>query len=201
MVEDIFFFFCSLRILLHKPYNAELLGGGQSGESSLDELEDSKTLIWDIIKESLAALEKASYVPSARFVRWELGSCWLQHLQKKETPGENRSKSIDAGDEAEQAVKGLGEHFKLLKKRDRKPNINTGDRDENDSNTMGTDSGLGDQTNGNPEHEAELKKLISEEAFLRLKQTGTGLHSKVCIFKQLVQVSLKIIPLITNCLA
>ncbi|XP_031385813.1 protein TSS isoform X2 [Punica granatum] len=168
----------SLRVLLHKPNDAELLGGGQSEDSALDGSEDSKTRIRGITNESLVALEEANPVPSERSVRWELGSCWLQHLQKKETPGENRAKSPDKNDDAEEAVKGLGRQFKMLKKRDKKPNTDNGVREEDVSKTMGTESELVEQTNGETENETELKKLISEEAFLCLKDTGTGLHSK-----------------------
>lgn len=137
---------------------------------------------------SLTALEEASPVPSERSLRWELGSCWVQHLQKKESAGESQAKSTEKGDEAERAVKGLGKQFKLLKKRDRKPNTDAGDGEENGLKTVGTGSALTEQSNRNLGNEAELKKLISEEAFLHLKEMGTGLHSKVCICKLLLQL-------------
>ncbi|KAK4747206.1 hypothetical protein SAY87_026243 [Trapa incisa] len=167
----------SLRVLLHKPNDAEL-SGGQSEELCLDESKDFKSQIQSIIKESLTALEDASLVPFERSLRWELGSCWVQHLQKKESAVENQAKSTEKGDESEGAVKGLGKQFKLLKKRDRKPNIDGSDWEENGPKTVGTECALIELTNGNLENEAKLKKLISEEAFLRLKETGTGLHSK-----------------------
>lgn len=149
------------------------------------------TQIWGIMKENLSALEEASPVPSERALRWELGSCWVQHLQKKETMGgESQAKSAENSDEAEEAVKGLGKQFKLLKKRDRKPTVNATDTEENGPKSKGVESVLAVQTVLDPENDAELKKLISKEAFLRLKETGTGLHLKVCISKQLVQLLL-----------
>lgn len=114
-----------------------------------------------IIKESLAKLEDDS-IPYERSIRWELGSCWVQYLQKKENPTIKNPEDVDM---VEESVKGLGKQFKLLKKRDKK--------EENEG------SELLEINNCKSKVEPELKSVISEEAFARLKETGTGLHLKV----------------------
>ncbi|KDP37052.1 hypothetical protein JCGZ_06108 [Jatropha curcas] len=166
----------SLRFLLHKSSSAES-SGGQSPPFTFADSEASKHLIRQVIKESLTKLEGMP-VASERSIRWELGSCWLQHLQKQETPTDTNSKhSI----ETDHAVKGLGKEFKFLKKRDKKPTLDsTPEKEEHKtarSNlNMRTDEAQHDTGDSNSEN--KLKELISEGAFLRLKETGTGLHLK-----------------------
>ncbi|XP_022721198.1 protein TSS-like isoform X2 [Durio zibethinus] len=178
----------SLRVLLHKSCPAELTGGGQSHQSNLNDSEASRSLVQQVIKESLTKLEE-KLVASERFIRWELGSCWLQHLQKQETSTDPTSSGLANDHEAEPAVKGLGQQFKFLKKRDKKlSNVSsTIDKEENDSKSCSMDvkSNLGQQSNGDSSSEMELKNMISEEAFLRLEESGTGLHLKVMDFGSL----------------
>lgn len=172
--------YCSVRVLLHKSCSAES-SGRQSPHPTLDDLEASRCLVRQAIKESLTKLEEKP-VACERSIRWELGSCWLQHLQKQETPTQTNSKSSEDDTETEYAVKGLGKEFKFLKKKDKKPSMSgTHDKEENETGvccqSVGTDAGRHSNVKSNSEN--ELKKLISEEAFLRLKESGTGLHLKV----------------------
>ena len=44
---------------------------------------------------------------------------------------------------------------------------------------MNVGTNVRQQSNDELNCEMELKKLISEESFLRLKEAGTGLHTKV----------------------
>lgn len=174
------YFFCSLRVLLHKPCIEES-SGGQSSHSSLDNSEASMRLVRQVIKESLTKLEEMP-IASERSIRWELGACWLQHLQKQESPTDTDSKHSEEDTETEHAVKGLGKEFKFLKKRDKKESVNsTSEKGENKTGPCRLNVGTneGQHSNGDSYSENELKELISEEAFLRLKETGTGLHLKV----------------------
>ncbi|KAJ7962824.1 Tetratricopeptide repeat (TPR)-like superfamily protein [Quillaja saponaria] len=159
----------SLRLLLHKS-GVESSGVSQSQLSNLDDLESSRYLVHTFIKESMRKINE-ELVVSERSIRWELGSCWVQHLQKQETPTDSNSeKKIYVDYEVEPAVKGLGKQFKLLKKRENKPSsLSTKD--------------LKEQKDCTPKDNelkifCELDKLLSKEAFLRLKGTGTGLHLK-----------------------
>ncbi|XWS16492.1 hypothetical protein CRYUN_Cryun34aG0093000 [Craigia yunnanensis] len=171
----------SLRVLLHKPCTAELTGGGHSHQSNLNDSEASTCLVQRVIKESLTKLEEKPVAPE-RSIRWELGSCWVQYLQKQETSTDPTSKGLANDREAEPAVRGLGKQFKFLNKRDKKPSnvSSTIDKDENDSESSSMDvkSYLGQQSNGESSSEMELKNLISEEAISRLEESGTGLHLK-----------------------
>lgn len=73
--------------------------------------------------------------------------------------------------ETELSVKGLGKQFKVLKSKNKKS--------ENTS-LSGLDGEADlEQKNIDQHSEAELKELLSEEAFCRLKENGTGLHLKV----------------------
>lgn len=157
--------------------------GGQSAHCRFDDSEASRCLVRKLIKESLTKLEEMP-VAFERSIRWELGSCWLQHLQKQETPTDANSKHSEEDIETEHAVKGLGKEFKFLKKRDKKTCMNgTLEKEETKNGScrlsVGTDEGQ--HSNGESSSENEWKKLISEEAFSRLKETGTGLHLKVLL--------------------
>lgn len=157
--------------------------GGQSPHCRFDDSEASRCLVRKLIKESLTKLEEMP-VAFERSIRWELGSCWLQHLQKQETPTDANSKHSEEDIETEHAVKGLGKEFKFLKKRDKKTCMNgTLEKEETKNGScrlsVGTDEGQ--HSNGESSSENEWKKLISEEAFSRLKETGTGLHLKVLL--------------------
>ncbi|KAG6734003.1 hypothetical protein I3843_01G241800 [Carya illinoinensis] len=170
----------SLRLLLHK-FSAESYRGGCSPQSTLDGLETSRCLVRRVIKESLKML-KEKPIDSERSIRWELGSCWMQHLQKKETLSEKSSIGPDDVNAAEHAVKGLGKQFKFLKRREKKQSTVscTWDKEENDSRpgNLHVETDSGELCNGELCSTAGLDKLLSEDAFLRLKETGTGFHLK-----------------------
>ncbi|XP_015870545.3 protein REDUCED CHLOROPLAST COVERAGE 3 isoform X1 [Ziziphus jujuba] len=167
----------SLRVLLHK-FNAESPIGSPP---DLDSLEASRCLVRGVIKESLKKLEDKPDIPE-RSIRWELGSCWVQHLQKQDTETENNSKNPGNDNDAELAVKGLGKKFKLLKKREKKTGdqSNTCNMEELDVSSSSHEGLVKEELNNAEEFssEADLKELISEDAFLRLKETGTNLHLK-----------------------
>ncbi|KAH9666971.1 tetratricopeptide repeat (TPR)-like superfamily protein [Citrus sinensis] len=171
----------SLRLVLQKSFSAESARGDQLPLCNLDNSEAFRNLVRRVIKQSLAKLELEP-TASERSIRWELGSCWVQHLQKQETPTD--TKSTRSGDDikTEHAVKGLGKQFKFLKKRENRPNlvgsINEANENDNGPCNMNVGGNGRQQSIGELNCEMELKKLISEESFLRLKETGTGLHSK-----------------------
>lgn len=174
--------YCSLRVLLHKSGPAEVTGGRQSNQSNFIDSKSSRCLVQRVIKENLTKLEENSAAPE-RTIRWELGSCWVQYLQKQETSTDATSKGLANDQEAEAAVRGLGKQFNFLKKRDKKPsNISsTVEKEDNDSELCSEDvkSNLGQESKVELSSEMELKHLISKEAFSRLEESGTGLHLKV----------------------
>ncbi|KAL4584573.1 hypothetical protein LXL04_009176 [Taraxacum kok-saghyz] len=145
----------SLRALLPNSRDVELSEQGN--------LESPRCLVKRVIKESLTNLEKSE--ASGKPIRWELGSCWVQHLQKQETSsGDNNSLSED---KPATVVKGLGKQFKMLKK-----------REKNSSDDSTEESSVSESDIKESNSESELTQLIPEDAFLRLKESGTGLHLK-----------------------
>lgn len=158
-----------MRIQLHK-ISATKPEECSSAQTTSDDLESSRLLVRKIIKESLLKLEEDP-TTSKKSIRWELGSCWLQHLQKKENESDSKPKSTDDVKEIEPAVKGLGKQFKLLKKREKKQ--------MEEDNHCTPDGPNTTEMNGEPSSEEKLEKLISKQALSRLKESGTGLHLKV----------------------
>ncbi|XP_071710062.1 protein REDUCED CHLOROPLAST COVERAGE 3 [Rutidosis leptorrhynchoides] len=163
----------SLRALLPNSGGVEL-SGSQSPQAEQGNLKSSRYLVRRVIKESLTNLEKST--DSGRPIRWELGSCWVQYLQKQEAPAGDDAKR-PKNDKAETEVKGLGQQFKMLKKREKKQS----DADCSDSTeeiNLSQESTVIESDSPESNFDSELKKLISEAAFLRLKESGTGLHLK-----------------------
>ena len=121
----------------------------------------------------MKSLEKSAEV-SENSIRWELGSSWMQHLQKKDTSTNNESSQNDSEGVAEEiSVKGLGKQFEPLKKIKKKDSVGQNPSVE----TLDEKSRTSE-----PNEEVELQKILPEEAFSRLKDSGTGLHSKVLRF-------------------
>ncbi|XP_027344762.1 protein TSS isoform X2 [Abrus precatorius] len=171
----------SLRHLLHKS-GTESSEGTLSSLSNLDDLNASKYLVRKVVQECIEKIKEEPSV-SKRSIRWELGSCWMQHLQKQETSTDNSSKkNKEDGNDVEEAVKGLGKQFKFLKRREKKSsNLDGADSVEQNDSIPGNMNFTADNVelnNGDLNNSNELEKLLSKEAFLRLQESGTGLHMK-----------------------
>lgn len=168
-------FICSLRVQLHRSYNVGKSGENQPSQLDSDDLESFRCTVQELVKINLTKLEEKR-VSSVRPIRWELGSCWVQHLQKKENEVCGKPAT---NDETELSVKGLGNKFKVLKSKTKKSdNISTMKEEDIRLHKLNGEADLG-QKSIDKHFETELKELISEEAFYRLKETGTGLHLKV----------------------
>ncbi|XP_010521533.1 PREDICTED: protein TSS [Tarenaya hassleriana] len=170
----------SQRILLHKSYGIGTAGGDQPPQIDSNDIEPFRCLVHELVKENLTKLSEKP-IASERPIRWELGYCWIQHLQKKESVMETASGTPTVDDDNEYSVKGLGMQFKDLKIRNKKPGTTSskGEKEE-DSRLcrMNVEAELGQQRIHESNFETELKELISEEAFSRLKESGTDLHLK-----------------------
>ncbi|PIA42283.1 hypothetical protein AQUCO_02000027v1 [Aquilegia coerulea] len=172
----------SLRMLLHKSFSQE--SSIETFPSSSEDQENSRTLVRRVIKDSLSRLEVEPAL-AERSIRWELGSCLIQHLQKQQTPSSNSSTGSEEEDNKDEpAVKGLGMQLKALKRKEKKPEGTNSEVDKGEEGLRfgsiiiegRTDSG--EQSKGEAKSESEIKNVISEAAFLRLEETGTGLHHK-----------------------
>ncbi|KAK4488863.1 hypothetical protein RD792_004653 [Penstemon davidsonii] len=165
----------SLRVLLHEPC-AESSVRGQTRQSDLTDVGTSGCLVHKVISDSLTKLEDVPAM-AENCIRWELGSCWVQHLQKQEAPADNSSGCHKDDNKVEAAVKGLGKQFKLLKMREKKLPSAGGKDEESDAgaNSLEVESNIGEMKICKSNF--ELLNYVPEEAFLRLKETGVSLHT------------------------
>ncbi|GLT79770.1 hypothetical protein SLA2020_512470 [Shorea laevis] len=173
----------SLRLLLHKTATIEQNKPATVFE--LEELSASLSFVKRLVEESLAKLEREE-LKRKPFVRWELGACWIQHLQDQKNT-EKDKKSMGEKPKNEMKVKGLGKPLRSIKSSRKKsdagtPTMETGNSNSHAHGVHGkvenvTSASIGSQLEDNSrDNELALKRMISDEAFARLKESDTGLH-------------------------
>lgn len=152
-----------------------------------EELSEASTFIERLLEESLAKLEKED-LKADQFVRWELGACWIQHLQDQKNIEKDRKPSSEKA-KNEMNVEGLGTPLRSLKNKKKSDGSNAKIQSENSKTSI--DGVIGEAENAiSPctehqhesnakENELVLKRLMSDAAFARLKESETGLHCKV----------------------
>lgn len=174
----------SLRLLLHQTTPSEH-NKSLTHLHSLDqeELGGAQAFVEKLLKESLAELEKEE-IRSNHFVRWELGACWIQHLQDQKNTEKDKKPSSEKA-KNEMKVEGLGTPLKSLKNKKKQDIKTLKMQSGNDSSSDGMTVEVSDATsceadNGknSRENEIALRRKLSEEAFDRLKNLDTGLHCK-----------------------
>ncbi|XP_042026641.1 protein TSS-like [Salvia splendens] len=184
----------SLRLLLHENATTEEnKASAHSRTLESEQLESSQAFVKRLLQDSLEELQQEEHDLDA-FVRWELGACWIQHLQdQKKTEKEKKLPSEKTKNEMK--VEGLGTPLKSLKNRKKTLDGNTADQqnenlkssaDEAEKTLNVTESQL---DNGASENEVMLKSMLSDAAFSRLKESETGLHSKS--LHELIELSQK----------
>lgn len=151
-----------------------------------EELGAAQAFVEKLLKESLAELEKEE-IRSNHFVRWELGACWIQHLQDQKNTEKDKKPSSEKA-KNEMKVEGLGTPLKSLKNKKKQDIKTLKMQSGNDSSSDGMTGEVNDATsceaeNGknSRENEIALRRKLSEEAFDRLKNLDTGLHCKVIL--------------------
>ncbi|XP_068479857.1 protein REDUCED CHLOROPLAST COVERAGE 1-like isoform X1 [Phaseolus vulgaris] len=174
----------SLRLLLHNtapPENNKPMIQIQTFES--EETGASHSFVEKLINESLAKLEEEE-LGMDYFVRWELGACWMQHLQDQSNNTEKDKKPSLEKAKNEMKVEGLGKPLKSLKNFKKKSDSsNTTSASEyskfsRESQSPSLPSIESQHETTEAENELVLKRMLSEEAFTRFKESGTGLHCK-----------------------
>ncbi|XP_015955184.1 protein REDUCED CHLOROPLAST COVERAGE 2 [Arachis duranensis] len=173
----------SLRMLLHKSSTPQLSNTTQRLQSTDNENSRSAvSLVKKVLEQSLHKLteEPTRYNKS---IRWELGACWVQHLQNQAT-GKTETKKTEEV-KLDPAVKGLGKQGGLLKELKKKiDNRHSTVEHGNDISTCnGVDTNKLDASQQHLEKQDEEKetiwrKLLSDAAYTRLKESKTGLHRK-----------------------
>ncbi|KAJ6826468.1 protein TSS-like [Iris pallida] len=168
----------SLRVLLPKFSDGESSPSSPCGPPIPDDVQAARCLARRVLNDSLAKLEE---MPdnTEKSMRWELGSCWIQHLQKQETSTSEGAKGATDDSSAEPIIKGLGKQLKKIKKKTDTSGSRSEKEDSDTSNYVGQETTETEkQSKCELNGEDEIRELLSEESFLRLKNSGTGLHEK-----------------------
>ncbi|PSS24222.1 Protein TSS like [Actinidia chinensis var. chinensis] len=182
----------SLRLLLHKKASS------YSQTLECEELNASQAFVERLLEKSLAKLQEEE-VKGDIFVRWELGACWIQHLQDQKNTEKDKKPSSEKPPK-EMKVEGLGTPLRSLKnsKKNSDGSIMKLQSENSKSNAV-VNNGEAEnavspsvqsqlETIAN-ENELVLKTLLSDAAFTRLKESETGLHCKSV--QELVDLSQK----------
>ncbi|XP_073526532.1 uncharacterized protein [Phyllobates terribilis] len=160
----------SLRMLLHKPSSPS---GQRSRNLDIEEQASARSLVRKVVQESLIKLEGETET-DMKPIRWELGACWVQHLQNQAS-GKTESKKNEEA-KVDPPVKGLGKQGGLLKeikkKIDEKYNKN-----EITVNGVVSDNKV-EKEKLEREMEILWRELLPETAYARLKESETGFHLK-----------------------
>lgn len=181
----------SLRTLLHKGSRIQSNSGiHHSRVTESEDLQSARTLVQKVLEDSLLKLQEEQ-TGQRTLIRWELGACWVQNLQNQST-AENVETKPSEESKNEPTIKGLGKQFGLLKEIKKKTDDKNKKVDPTKTNCP--DALAGSEIENNKEgseeavqHEVEkeefeselaLRKLLPEVAFIRLKESETGLHRK-----------------------
>ncbi|KAK8554549.1 hypothetical protein V6N13_093532 [Hibiscus sabdariffa] len=180
----------SLRLLLHKTIPSELNKPASPSTVLEHEGSSSQFSVEVLLKESLAKLEEEE-LKQEPFMRWELGACWIQHLQDQKNTEKDKKASKEKP-KNEMKVEGLGTPLRSLKNR-KKTDGNVGYGNSNSQSgavekVIGASMESPLQTNSRDD-ELGLKSKLSEEAFTRLKESDTRLHCKS--LQELIDLSQK----------
>ncbi|KAJ4952898.1 hypothetical protein NE237_029730 [Protea cynaroides] len=174
----------SLRMLLHKaPAPQTSSGIHRSHNANVEDIGSSRSLARKVLGESLAKLQGEAN-KQRKSIRWELGACWVQHLQNQASGNTDSKKTEEA--KVEPTVKGLGKQGGLLKEIKKKIDDKSSKSEQakespmcnGDKSKKSDTTDLKDLEKHDSEKEAMLKKLLPELAFQRLKESATGLHLK-----------------------
>ncbi|GAB2271810.1 hypothetical protein Dimus_006641 [Dionaea muscipula] len=183
----------SLRLLLHKGATAEDHNSVvQIQGSENKKLSASQAFVEKLLKDSLMKLqeEKVQLLQQDNFIRWELGACWIQHLQDQKNNEKDKKPSPDKS-KTEMKVQGLGTPLRSLKSKNAKgtvPPESESSKSPGSVNSAVSSTGSALETAIN-EDELPLRTVLSDAAFARLKESETGLHQKS--LQELIELSQK----------
>ncbi|EFJ26734.1 hypothetical protein SELMODRAFT_10032, partial [Selaginella moellendorffii] len=157
----------SLRSLLH-----------QTASVSVDpeEVRKSRDVLQRIMAESLKGLQNESDRTDG-FIRWELGACWVQHLQTQANSEKADAKGSNKQDPKKKTNEKLVDKKTVLEKTKPLDSL----RDHVSDSQESSSASLEKPKEVDPlkvQSEAHLKSLLGDAAFTRLKESDIGLHSK-----------------------
>ncbi|CAL2226440.1 unnamed protein product [Prunus armeniaca] len=167
----------SLRLLLQQsslPQSSNTVPRTQS--TDFENLRSSRSLVKKVLEESLLRLQGGP-TTHTKSIRWELGACWVQHLQNQGS-GKTESKKTEEA-KTEPAVKGLGKQGGLLKEIKKKMDVRSS-KTEQGKELIGTNkidtTSQEELEKRDAEKEIIWRKLLPDASYLRLKESDTGLH-------------------------
>ncbi|GAB4844598.1 hypothetical protein Ancab_037997, partial [Ancistrocladus abbreviatus] len=179
----------SLRLLLHRGAASEHHKSViQSQCLESEKLFAAQSFLEKLLAESLTKLQEEK-AENDNFVRWELGACWIQHLQDQKNTDKDKKPSAEKN-KSEMKVQGLGTPLRCLKNKKAEGSLQVPSEvskshvKEVTSVSSSTEAQLG--TN---DGELALRKILSDAAFNRLKESQTGLHQKS--LQELIDLSQK----------
>ncbi|KAL6995617.1 hypothetical protein U1Q18_005752, partial [Sarracenia purpurea var. burkii] len=166
-----------------------ILTAPNSQNLASEEINYSRDFVESLLEKSLAKLQEDE-VAGDTFVRWELGTCWIQHLQDKKNTEKYKKKLSSENPKKDMKVEKLGTPLRSLK--------NSKKNSDGSSMKLHSETSMSaavlvngeaenavspalqsqPETNAN-ENELVLRRLLSDAAFTRLKDSETGLHRKV----------------------
>lgn len=187
----------SLRCLLHSTPSEHNKQIAQLQALEQEELVASEAFIERLLEESLSKLEEEEK-EGDHFVRWELGACWIQHLQDQKNADKDKKPSAEKA-KHEMKVEGLGTPLRSLKNNKKKSEGNNLKMLSKNSNAHVDGAfreagntfapGESEVESNAKDNELVLKALLPDAAFSRLKESETGLHCKS--MQELVELSQK----------
>lgn len=163
-------------MLLHKSLPQSSVPVQRSSNADIEDLQNSRSLVRKVLGESWLKLQEED-TKDEESIRWELGACWVQHLQNH-AAGKADSKKVE---EAKvEPVKGLGKQGGLLKDIKKKFDERSNKSDcSKEAASNSADISKKEPEKLDEEKEILWKEVLSEAAYLRLKESETGLHLKV----------------------
>lgn len=157
----------------------------RSQSVDFENLHSARASVRKVLEDSLQKLQDEPSKNSTS-IRWELGACWVQHLQNQASGKTESKKNEDV--KPEPAVKGLGKQGALLKEIKKRTDIKGGKTEHSKEVSPGNNLDMNRKSEVRNQKELEKqdeemqimwKKLLPEAAYLRLKKSDTGLHLKV----------------------
>lgn len=176
----------SLRFLLHKSSPEQ---NKKTPQQQDDELTSSRDFVSKMLEGSIVKLEEEE-IDRESIMRWELGACWIQHLQDQKNTEKDKKQTSEKS-KNELKVEGLGKPLKSLNSSKKKTDVSSPKTTQTSvssqvdvvsseaDNSATTTSLQSDAEKNAQENVLVLKNLLSDAAFTRLKESDTGLHHKV----------------------
>ncbi|KAL3517293.1 hypothetical protein ACH5RR_024195 [Cinchona calisaya] len=178
----------SLRFLLHDKAALELNKSIPLSQTlECEDLSSSRAFVESLLEESLIKLKEEDVVRET-YVRWELGACWIQHLQDQKKT-EKDKKPTSEKTKNEMKVEGLGIPLKSIKNQKKNSDESNVETQSGNLKPVADNMSLEAEKTVSPPSESQLetdanknelilKTLLSDSAFTRLKESETELHRK-----------------------